>query len=169
MKNKKYVEFKKLGLCVRCGKKPLIGKTRCETCHAKHLEYQKTAKQKALDAGLCRTCLINILDNNSQQCLKCKSKNNKRGKENYQKVKSECIQSYGEKCVCCGETNIKYLQLDHINNDGGKHRNEIGAGINVLKWAKKNSFPKSLQLLCANCHQAKTIYGGCTLDDHEKN
>jgi hypothetical protein len=62
----------------------------------------------------------------------------------------------------------KYLQLDHIDGGGDKHRRSIfgrkqGA---MSKWARKNNFPKILQLLCANCHQAKTRDDPCTDADH---
>ena len=40
------------------------------------------------------------------------------------KTKLQIYSFYGNKCNCCGETEIKFLSLDHINNDGAKHRKE---------------------------------------------
>jgi hypothetical protein len=66
----------------------------------------------------------------------------------------------------------KYLQLDHINNDGAAHRKILSkktgrGGTSLYTWAYRNGFPDILQLLCANCHQAKTTSGGCQPGDHE--
>jgi len=35
---------------------------------------------------------------------------------------------YGNQCACCGETEKKFLTLDHINNDGTKSEKEQVAG-----------------------------------------
>jgi hypothetical protein len=65
-------------------------------------------------------------------------------------------------CQCCGEAHLEFLSLDHVNNDGNTHRREIGAGGTALyRWAKKNSYPPSLQVLCSNCNWAKARYGEC--------
>src|SRR3989304_6254325 len=37
--------------------------------------------------------------------------------------------SFGElKCACCGDGNIEFLTIDHINGGGAKHRRELGGG-----------------------------------------
>lgn len=165
----KYQEYKELGLCRRCGAEPLEGKTRCQKCHEKHLEYGRRAKEKALSAGLCRTCLVNQIVEGKSQCQECLDATNQRERDRYQQWREECIQRYGGCCSCCGLTCQKYLQLDHVNDDGADHRREIanGRGGSLYKWAVANDFPNRLQLLCANCHQAKTVYGGCSPEDHE--
>ena len=83
-----------------------------------------------------------------------------------ERIRSLCIEKYGGKCVCCGNSTEKYLQLDHVDNDGAEHRRELSGGGSLYKWAVKNKFPKRLQLMCANCHQAKSFFGGCTEEDH---
>jgi 5-methylcytosine-specific restriction endonuclease McrA len=83
--------------------------------------------------------------------------------------------NYGGKCACCGLDKEKYLQLDHINDDGAEHKKQINANKSInghyvvcmYKWAVKNNYPSNLQLLCANCHQAKTVKKPCTHEDHE--
>ena len=62
-------------------------------------------------------------------------------------------------CACCREKGIKFLSIDHINNDGAKHRREIGG--NLCLWILKNSFPPGFQILCYNCNFSKGIYGKC--------
>ena len=67
-------------------------------------------------------------------------------------------------CRNCGETDTNVLQLDHVNNDGVRHRQQRGvcSGAGMMKWATRNGYPDTLQLLCANCHAAKTITGDCS-------
>ncbi len=78
------------------------------------------------------------------------------------------IQHYGGKCVCCGEQESLFLQLDHVNNDGGTHRKEIGHSSHRLHlWAIRNNYPDTLQVLCANCNQGKERNGG--ICPHKKN
>lgn len=161
--NKKYQEYKEAGLCRRCGSIPIDGKTRCEKCNSDHLLYQKRAKNKAIEAGLCRHCLTNKKHGSKTLCLSCLEKHKEYNKVRSQELRKLCVQNYGGKCVCCGQSNFKYLQLDHVDNDGKFHRKETS---NMYAWAVANNYPKRLQLLCANCHQAKSCFGGCTEEDH---
>lgn len=65
------------------------------------------------------------------------------------------------KCVCCGETLIEFLTIDHINNNGAKHRDIIGkSGHALYDWLIKNNFPEGYQVMCWNCNWAKS-HGGC--------
>jgi len=74
------------------------------------------------------------------------------------KIKEQVFNHYGNKCVCCGESNINFLSIDHINGGGTKHRKKIGCKIN--NWLIKNNFPKGYQTLCFNCNWGKHINGG---------
>ena len=67
------------------------------------------------------------------------------------------------KCKCCGEDEIKFLSVDHINNDGAEHRKKtnIRGGNNAHKWIIKNKFPPIFQILCYNCNCAKGFFGEC--------
>jgi len=78
-------------------------------------------------------------------------------------LRSRVIQAYGSKCRCCGETQPKFLALDHKNNDGNAHRKT--AKGHMCKWAEQNNYPDFLQLLCHNCNLAKAFYGGCPHND----
>lgn len=60
---------------------------------------------------------------------------------------------YKIQCVCCGETEIKFLTLDHKNNDGYIHRKKMNT--DVIHWVKRNNFPDIFQTLCWNCNLAK--------------
>lgn len=64
------------------------------------------------------------------------------------------------KCKCCGETEMVFLALDHINGGGKQHRKEIFNGRNsggrgYYSWLKRNNYPEGYQILCHNCNFAK--------------
>lgn len=82
-------------------------------------------------------------------------------------------------CGCCGENNYDFLQIDHMNNNGNKHRKEIGliyikkdgkikttSGDAFYRWLINNNFPESFQILCANCNFSKSKNGGICI--HKK-
>jgi hypothetical protein len=67
----------------------------------------------------------------------------------------------GPMCVCCGETILSALTIDHINNDGNIHRNELNKGrgrevnVEMYCWLENNNFPIGFQVLCYNCNISK--------------
>jgi hypothetical protein len=69
------------------------------------------------------------------------------------------------KCACCGEREIQFLSIDHINGGGTKHIKEVGGGTGFYRWLIKNNFPAGYQVLCMNCNFAKGKSGCCP---HEK-
>lgn len=77
--------------------------------------------------------------------------------------KAQAVRAYGGKCACCGETEIAFLTFDHVNDDGAEHR-KSGKMYrrHMARWAALNGYPKTLQLLCANCNMAKQFTpSGC--------
>ena len=85
-------------------------------------------------------------------------------KERQRRLRLEALIAYGGRCVCCGELRMEFLSLDHVNNDGAKHRKEVKCK-SIGHWAKKHGYPNTLQILCHNCNMAKGMYGYCP---HEK-
>jgi len=73
------------------------------------------------------------------------------------KYKNEVISGYGGKCNCCGETNIIFLTVDHVNNDGAEQRrfNRSESGNSLYRKIVKNNFPAEYQILCYNCNIGK--------------
>jgi len=84
------------------------------------------------------------------------------------KIKLKVLQHYSQSpypfCSCCNEKHWEFLEIDHINNDGAKHRKELGlnkGGTQFFRWLIKNNFPEGFQVLCRNCNWAKYRYGKC--------
>ena len=75
-------------------------------------------------------------------------------KEKIKKVGQVIINHYSNgtmQCACCGEKQIKFLTIDHINGGGNKHRREINSP-NLYRWLIKNNFPQGFRVLCYNCN-----------------
>jgi len=100
---------------------------------------------------------------NSKWYFKNVDRNRQQMKEYRQRIKDAVFAAYGGYiCNCCGITEKSVLCLDHINNDGYRHRKEIGfrGGIGIYLWIVKNQFPPGFQVLCYNCNQSKRINNG---------
>ena len=131
--------------CIICGQK-IIGKYSNEkrkTCG--NFECQKTYQYR---------CII------AQTKLNPKLYNQKVKISNYKLRKRVLVRYSGSipKCSCCGETEYRFLTLDHINGEGKKHRDSIkknGGGIFLYRWLFKQNFPEGFQILCMNCNFAK--------------
>lgn len=91
----------------------------------------------------------------------CKICANVKKKERRLLVKRTVFDHYGSVCGCCGEAEIVFLALDHINNDGASQRKtDNKAGSLLYEFILKNGFPDDLQLLCHNCNLGRHINGG---------
>jgi hypothetical protein len=69
--------------------------------------------------------------------------------------RQEVLDHMGGKCECCGETNPRFLTIDHINGGGAKHKRENKI-VKLYKWIKKNNYPEGFRLLCYNCNCARS-------------
>ena len=72
------------------------------------------------------------------------------GKKHRDKNRELVFNHYGKECSCCGEKELKFLSIDHINGNGTKHRKEIKTRI--YGWLVRNNYPKGFQTLCFNCN-----------------
>lgn len=90
-----------------------------------------------------------------------KSKANERTRAN----REEIFDYYGGKCKCCGEKRFEFLQISHIDQSGVPSSKRMGGNSNMVN-AIRRTWPKNIQILCANCHQAVDLYGGCPHKRH---
>ena len=163
------------GLCGQCGKVPHeTNRKKCRACLNKFNAYHKQLRQRRNEAGLCIKCGQRKKAKRSKsRCSNCLNKirdaarNNApkhRAKSIHQrsKMKHKVYDAYGGfLCACCGETEPKFLSIDHVDNNGAEHRKKIGeGGDRLLRWLVANQFPEGFQILCANCNQGKKINKG---------
>jgi len=77
-------------------------------------------------------------------------------------IKVDVIYRYGGKCECCGEDELVFLTIDHINGGGSKHLKELRkSGTNFYKWLIDNNYPDGFRVLRMNCNLAYGIRGHC--------
>ena len=80
------------------------------------------------------------------------------------KMRNKVFDHYGRLCRCCGEKNIEFLTIDHVNNDGYKFKTRNGkriGGIGMHLKIIKDGFPKIYQVLCMNCNWGRRFNGIC--------
>lgn len=68
------------------------------------------------------------------------------------------------RCACCGETEVKFLGIDHINGNGSKERKTLRRG-DTATYLRTSGLPDGYQVLCHNCNLAKGFYGVCPHQD----
>lgn len=118
----------------------------CKNCGSKG-PFNKNASNKD---GLSIYCTI---------CDKAK------GRLIYQKWRQKTLDLLGNKCVRCGFSDPRALQVDHINGGGNQERHSMagGGGPNANKWYQLVAADvnhEKYQLLCANCNVIKRIENG---------
>lgn len=107
------------------------------------------------------------IDYQSLMYIKHKSKISARQRQRNQLLKLEVVKAYGRFCSCCGESEIRFLSIDHVKGDGKRHRDSLRgrgfAGSAFYRYLKSKGFPDKdkLQVLCFNCNMAKGTHGIC--------
>jgi len=157
--------------CQKCGKefygycnrkycKECLVLVRRENALNSYYKHHKKAKERTLRY---HKKFVLEKETNPEAYRKYRKKRNEYMKKYTWRIKMEVLKKYGgnsPRCACCGETEIKFLTIDHINNDGAKHRKEIKGKL--YQWLYKNKYmPNRFQVLCANCNYAKQWYGQC--------
>lgn len=79
------------------------------------------------------------------------------------RTKNVVMQKYGGSCVCCGESGIAFLTIDHVLGDGNEKRKtgEHAGGGRFYKKLKKLPIDPTLRILCWNCNMARRMTGVC--------
>lgn len=90
-----------------------------------------------------------------EQYLEFRNKKSIISKNFLTRWKSRVYQLLGNKCSNCGFSDIRALQIDHVNGGGSnKERNRNSSYYKkVAKSIEKNE--KEFQILCANCNWIK--------------
>ncbi len=125
-------------------------------------EANKQRYNRLKSQGLCKECMAPVATLGDINCLQCRQRASEKTKIRNFKLKVSVFEAYGGvKCNCCGEANIKFLTMDHINNDGNVHRqSNPEAGPGLYRWIAKNNYPEGFQVLCWNCNLGKAHNNG---------
>ena len=111
------------------------------------------AKQKEPEAKLKRNERRRRIYATSQAARDARRQ---RGKEFYWKYRNAIKQFLGGQCLRCGITDVRVLQVDHVNGDGWAERKVRFFGTNQKKaFEKIQREREKYQLLCSNCNWIK--------------
>lgn len=189
-----YLKSIERGVCVSCRKvPPVAGRRRCVKCATRYASgknpyYHPNWRERKFKEGLCTACGTKPPRPGFRLCADCnkyrkdrlalsKPRNSELRKKRLVDIKRKTFEVYGGCiCACCGETQFMFLSLDHINNDGAKHRRDIRSemlcatnkgnltrwfgGEKMYKWLARREFPDGFQVLCMNCNFGKQVNGG---------
>lgn len=118
-------------------------------------------RQQWRTAGLCTECGADPLPDTKLCQIHTNSVSRRKAKFR-EEVKLAVLSHYSKgnpRCGCCGETELDFLTIDHIEGGGNKHRKQVG-GIFTL-WLKKQGYPNGYRVLCFNCNIARGLFGTC--------
>jgi len=109
----------------------------CTSCHEPrtHEEFVRDKYKSAGVKSICRAC------QNTETKMR----------------KRMIVDLFNGKCNKCGENNIDYLCVDHINDDGSKKRKN-GEHLSIYTKLKLGMSKEGLQVLCLNCNGEKEYY-----------
>lgn len=87
-------------------------------------------------------------------------------REKQRVTRLRCLQAYSAAepfCICCGETIVEFLTLDHLaDRRSGEAR--VGGnleGQRLYSWLIRMDFPPGFRVLCYNCNCARGTLGYC--------
>lgn len=146
------------------------GKDRlCKLCHKQNLARIATEKKNGVfqsKRGAPRLTeaekearKIELLEYGKQYRQEKRKEIGLQKKLRMQQSKLDGIQAYGGCCQCCGESNHKFLTLEHLNGRDKSKKRRTG----IIAWniARIEGFPDTYTVLCFNCNCAKGAYGIC--------
>lgn len=118
----------------------------------------KMYRRKCRKLKLCSYCGC-ALDRKGIYCSKCARRHNLRYKKYRQRIRIEVITRLGSRCIGCGETDIRVLQVNHKNGGGNAERRKLGKGtegngqFRIFLAVLRGDRPiNDLDVRCANCN-----------------
>jgi hypothetical protein len=144
-------------LCLQCGAIAISDKSYCARCKERDRARGGDRKARLKSLGLCSSCGQAPPRKDFATCELCRE----RGRGYVHHVKVAIIEKYGGRCVCCSESNLYFLTIDHVNNDGASEKRQLGNSSAIVRKVYREPRSSAYQLLCFNCNCAKGFFGSC--------
>ena len=124
-----------------------------------------------LETKHCITCGCSIPNRKIKYCSVCGKKARIKAQSTYHttydhNLRTSVLRLLGGECKRCGMTDVRVLQIDHINGNGYKERIEQNYDGGNTHYYYKHILEVNgdgYQLLCANCNWIKRY------EQHEQN
>ena len=146
-------------------------KKTCTKCGSEGPFWNMTATKDGLDYW-CTSCRKAL---NIQWRKDNPERNRELGRNNqydrYSRLKREFVDAYGGACTCCGEMEIHFLTIEHLDGLPDYHKRQDGKrkpGLTLFSLIKEEGYPDDYTVLCMNCNYSKGHYGFCPHQPHEE-
>jgi hypothetical protein len=152
---RKVQQRKRDNLCPTCGQSAMPGKTVCKQCSGRMSEISSERYHERRAAGKCSYC-----DNDPVEGATMCQHHLDQTKQQRETLKLEVMNAYGgPRCAWCNETDVRYLEIDHIEGGGRQHgiEHEYGSGHGLRCWLKANNFPPGFRILCRTCNNKSHV------------
>lgn len=160
------------------------GEYKCGTCNVTRFITEFYIRPDGKPYSRCKQCRkrwhkTHYNNNINKERLRSKEKQqhrrlidkeglNSRARELNKQRRTEILAAYGAFCHCCGESEERFLTLEHLNHDGAIHRNrnkKYGPSsknaTKIYRELIKKGFPKEYTILCWNCNLAERYGEPC--------
>lgn len=149
-----------VGKCRRCRAPAEPSRRHCGPCLKDRGREQREQVARCKAEGLCYSC--KVPSGGKSECDRCRE----RSKGYRRALKIETMNAYGGcRCVCCGESRIEFLTLEHPNGDGARHRRALGnpKSIQFYRILREMGFPQDPPMVvnCYNCNFSRGAFGVC--------
>ena len=123
-------------------------------------EYSTRARNKCISEQRCINCGLTKDDPVRQLCSTCITRKIFVTQLYIAFLRTIIIDAYGGKCSCCGESNVCFLSIDHIDNNGAEERLIYKGQSTFYNKIINEHFPATYRLLCHSCNLGRYFNGG---------
>jgi hypothetical protein len=133
----------------------------CKTCHIDKPESDFHRTKTSKDTT-CKSCRVDqARARRAAMSLEAKEEKRLRDRRRLQerniRLRDEVYVAYGLSCSCCGETELAFLTIDHVN---GRTPEDDKRGAGLYRLLIDLGFPDDYRLLCFNCNSGRERNGG---------
>ncbi len=145
--------------CSRCKKRTAKpGCMQCSYCLGVAKRANTRRRHEKKRNYLCYDCGEKAVRGHTR-CQRCLDLASAHGRDYHARLKREVMEHYGgAACACCGESHLLMLTVDHVAQNGGEHRRQLGhalsAGQKFYQWLRREGYPAGYRVLCRNCNYA---------------
>ena len=129
----------------------------------KRRTYFSEWRNEKIAHGLCRDCPSEAILGKTL-CVSCMDKACEFSRKRNACIREEVFTIYGKSCECCGNSELLFLIIDHINGGGNKEvRSSFGSSWYrslIKEFQATGARRTDLRTLCYNCNMGRQRNGG---------